>query len=352
MVAIPEAFIKSAVFLCVEEGSKAGVMKLIPKATAFLVSIPIEGTTGHVAYFVTARHCLYEARAEGHDTIYLRFNMREGTAYVEVPTRIDDWDVSTSSDVAAIIFIPAYLPGGKTFYDFDLVAFDSDYFVGPGPEYQYVPKEVDTGGPVQPRIGTELFFIGLFTQQYGKEKNLPIARFGHVARMPSMIKFEDHGGTTYESPAYLAEFHSWGGHSGSPVYFLEQRTLLNPEVDEHGKPTGRVRRDYGWISGFLGMVSGHYEIGKKATTTGGLGTVETALNSGIATVIPAEAIRLLLVRDDMVKRRAELKAEIESKVPTPLKPSASRRSDGPPHIQHHHRGRLPGGHAAVAGPLR
>lgn len=325
MVAIPEEFIKSAVFLCTEERSEEGGMERIPKATAFWVSIAIEGTMGHVAYFVTARHCLYEARANRHETIYLRFNLRKGPGYLEVPTRIDDWTLSASSDVAANMLVPAYLPGGWKFEDFDIMAFNSDYFVGPGPDYQYVSKELE-GPPIRPRVGTELFFVGLFTEQYGKEKNLPIARFGHIARMPSMIKFKDAGDTTYESPAYLAEFHSWGGHSGSPVYFLEQRMLLSPEVDKKGKLIGRARSEVGWTSGFLGMVSGHYEIGKKAETTGDMGTVETKLNSGIATVIPAEAIRLLLVRDDMVKQRAELKAAMESRESTPTNDFARAES--------------------------
>ncbi|MGD0116095.1 MAG: hypothetical protein ABSC13_08860 [Dehalococcoidia bacterium] len=326
MVAIPEEYIKSAVFICVKE-RRGAVEELVPKATAFWVSVALEGTQGrgHVAYFVTARHCLYEASAEGYEKIYLRFNLREESGYIEVPTRISDWVTSTSSDVAAIMFVPAHLPGGRRFQDFDIIAFNSDFFVGPGPEYEYTPREMEAGPPVRPRVGTEIYHIGLFTQQYGKEKNLPIARFGHIARMPSVIKLKDPDGTEYDTIAYLVEFHSWGGHSGSPVYFLEQRMLRM--VAEDGKPIARPTTEIGWITGFLGIISGHYEIGKEGKTTGDMGTVETDLNSGIATVIPAEAVRLLLVRDDMVKQRAELKAEMESKIPTPANDFARAESD-------------------------
>jgi hypothetical protein len=199
------------------------------------------------------------------------------------------------------------------------MAFNIDFFVGAGPGYSFTG--VLQGGDIktiQPRVGNEIYHIGLFTQHYGKEKNLPVARFGHISRMPSLLDFQDPGGINYSSPAYLAEFHSWGGHSGSPVYFLEPQTFVTVLVDENDVETGDRRIDYGWFTGFLGMVSGHYNIESKAIVTGELGTVEISQNSGIATVVPAEAIRLLLMRKEFVDQRAKLKREMEEKAPRPV----------------------------------
>ncbi len=318
MVPVPEDFIKSAVFISVEDQSPSGVVQRLPKATAFLVSVPIEGTTGHVGYFVTARHCLLEARAERHDSIYLRLNRKDTDEFEEFPTKLDDWYYSDNADVAAIPFVPAHLLGSRSYFEFDIRAFNMNFFVGPAPEYQFTGRLQDGSlKTLRPLTGSEIYHIGLFTQHYGKQKNLPVARFGHISRMPSLLDFEDPDGTMYESAAYLAEFHSWGGHSGSPVYFLEPQTFISIEIDENDQETGRVLTDYGYFSGFLGMVSGHYNIESKAKVTGELGTVEVNHNSGIATVIPAEAIRLLLTRDDFVTQRKTLRAEMEAKSHTP-----------------------------------
>ena len=135
--------------------------------------------------------------------------------------------------------------------------------------------------------------------------------------MPSNIPFEDPGGVRYESEAYLAEFLSWGGHSGSPVYFLEPQTLITLFTAEDGEDTGYGRTDFAWVSGFLGMVSAHYDINRPSTVTGEVGTVVTALNSGIATVVPADTIRGLLTSAPLVEQRASLKAEMAAKFSTP-----------------------------------
>jgi hypothetical protein len=64
MLPIPDEFLKCVAFLCALDGDG----RTIPRATTFLVSVPLEGhERGHVGYFVTARHCIYAARAEGHN---------------------------------------------------------------------------------------------------------------------------------------------------------------------------------------------------------------------------------------------------------------------------------------------
>ncbi len=63
-----------------------------------------------------------------------------------------------------------------------------------------------------------VFFVGLFAQDYGRQQNLPVARFGQISRMPiEPVTFKYPGGVTTKALAYLVECRSWGGHSGSPV---------------------------------------------------------------------------------------------------------------------------------------
>jgi hypothetical protein len=89
--------------------------------------------------------------------------------------------------------------------------------------------------------------------------------------------------------AYLAECGSWGGDSGSPAFCVFYRT----EAD------GTPRR---YIA-FLGLISGHYDVPTKVKARQTEEAYEAAVNSGIAIVTPAEFVRELLFRDDVVEER-------------------------------------------------
>ena len=315
MVAIPDDFLRSSVFLCVEE-NVYGVTERVPKATAVLIALSLSNTA-RVTYAVTARHAIYEARPYGK--LFIRMNTKSG-GFVEVETKVDDWQTHGAADVAAILVLRSALPAGVVSEDLDITAIQIESFVGSPPEYSWEGSPLPAIGPVKiyPTVGEELYFIGLFSEQYGIERNLPIARFGHISRMPSPIRLEDPDGTQYEAVAYLAEFHSWGGHSGSPAYFLHPLTLDLTIVDDNNKPTGREAFQ-SFVSGFIGIITGHYDIEKKATGGGALGTIQTALNSGIAVVTPAAAVRQLLMAPDVVAQRERLHREHEARrrpVPT------------------------------------
>ena len=306
MVAIPEEFLRSVGFLCVDEPDGDGDVRRIPKATAFFVRVPLEESSdARVDYLVTARHCIEEAMPYGD--VFVRWNRKQGP-YVEVKTLATDWHLHDNADVAAILLLPTAFPKGTDITDFDSTSLSIEDFVGPGPHYEF--KGIAPSGigalpvEVHPTVGYEVFFLGLFTQHYGEERMLPIARFGHISRMPSLVDMEDPGGTRFQTVAYLMEFQSWGGHSGSPVFFL------HPLVIEDYKELQGIQVTVGVnqanVTGFMGLVSSHYDISKKANTTGDiLGTVRTNLNSGIAIVTPAEAVRQLLTREDIVEQRKE-----------------------------------------------
>jgi hypothetical protein len=62
-----------------------------------------------------------------------------------------------------------------------------------------------------------------------------------------------------------------------------------------------------WVSGLIGLVSGHYPIFEDVQTTGDIdGSIQVSQNSGVAIVTPSVAITELLMRDDLVESRASL----------------------------------------------
>ncbi len=68
--------------------------------------------------------------------------------------------------------------------------------------------------------GSDGFFTGLFVPYYGDKANVPIFRFGRVAMLPSAcVQW------LFKPPMcvelYLLETMSFGGNSGSPVFFSQ-----------------------------------------------------------------------------------------------------------------------------------
>jgi hypothetical protein len=134
-------------------------------------------------------------------------------------------------------------------------------------------------------------------QDYGKSVNLPIARFGHISRMPSMVNTPRWKGDRFKSPAFLAECLSWGGISGSPVLRFEELHFNR----EEGIFT---QTDVRSLPALIGCVNGFRHKFTKVDTRGDvLGTVKTKLNTGIAVITPAQAIADLLAHPDFVSHR-------------------------------------------------
>lgn len=303
MEAIPSDYIKTVVFLCVDEPTKNGTNRE-PKATGFFVRVPIEDTTDYrVDYVVTARHCIDKARQYGK--LYVRFNLKNGT-YTEIPTNPDDWCCHPSSDVAAILTPISALPKGVGRQDVDQSSILMESFVGA--DYTYKGQVPLIGQhEIRPDVGHQIYYIGLFTEHHGQERNLPIVRFGHISRMPSKLKMRLADNIEFTGTAYLVELQSWGGSSGSPVFFLHpimfeakgQRQLSN----DTNIPVGV---NLLWATGFMGLINGHYPIRQQAVKTEYSPDIEMDLNTGMAVVTPAEAVTQLLMREDLVEYRKKL----------------------------------------------
>lgn len=314
---IPELHLNTTAFLCVDEMGIGGT-RPVPKATAFFVQ-DRSGEPPYPIWVVTARHCIDEARASGQQA-YLRVNTLE--SYVDIPTSPDNWHFAHDADVAL-----AYWLGPV---ECVITAVPIDQFVDA--DYRYrgsadlpVADKMREAGGQSVDVGHEVFFVGLFSQHAGRKRNLPIARTGSVARRPiEPVTVQRSDGSTEELEAYLVEARSWGGHSGSPVFwyypiaevtFVPDPTPLpaNPKVrramgiPEH-RPQIPISREGGLLA-LLGLVTAHFDIPQEARPRGDdFSTFEMRLNSGIAVVSPAHKIRELIETEAVQEERRKYRS--------------------------------------------
>ena len=288
------------VFFILEERGVVGARRKEPVATGFFVEL-IEDANTSWYYAVTARHVIEDSH---EDALFVRMNRKaEHGGFTEWRTGRDDWYTHDDADVAIIPFEPSreIIDSG-----FDIIAWPTNHFVDEN--YRCPVPPFDRAGGLPVGVGHEVYIVSLFVQHAGHERNLPIARFGHISRMPERLQLRRWRNTgSFETVAYLVECHSWGGYSGAPVVMLYPVT----KMDKSGFTLGHERC-------FLGLISAHYPIAVEAKHEGDvLGKIETDVNSGIAVVTPAEAIRQLIMREDLVEDRKKRKKKIEGSEPMP-----------------------------------
>jgi hypothetical protein len=309
---VPDGHLNTTAFICQERMTDAG-LEPIPVATAFFVTDRSVAAPFPV-WAVTARHCIQEARAAGRP-MYLRVNTVD--SHVDLPMTADDWIESDEADVAV-----AYARG-----PISETAIPLDQFVDD--DYRYrgsveIPAMAAAGGQIV-AVGHEVFVVGLFSQHAGKNRNLPIARFGNVARPPlePINVTRRDGSREVINEGYLIEARSFGGHSGSPVFWTY------PYVQVHmADPLGAVNRaarraaaKHGdkipvshpqLILALMGVVSAHFDIPQEAKTKGDvMGKVITEINAGIAVVTPAHHIKRLIDGDEARAEAAEYREQRE-----------------------------------------
>jgi len=196
--------IKSVVAFVFIPGKQSG--EAIPYGTAFFVGVKDpKNPERFFVYLVTAKHVL---RSPDHKSwlpkIFLRLNTKNGGSEIlEVPVSLSGehksvflhWDEDV--DIAVLPALP-----------------DQNKF-----DFKFIPEDMLTTERDFKNLniieGSEIFFTGLFSAYVGAQKNYPIVRFGRVALITDeKIKFADQ-----HAQLYLIESGSYGGNSGSPVFF-------------------------------------------------------------------------------------------------------------------------------------
>ena len=243
-------------------GRKPNHGDIKPVGTVFFVSRSIVGTDSLFVYAVTARHVLDKIGEAGGYQVFLRLNIRgQGATWVEA--KLQEWafhpdDSSVNVAVRKVDFDQS----------FDHKVYPIESMVGPE-----ILQEHAIG------IGDEVFLVGLFSQHYGTERNIPIVRVGNIAAMPE----EKIISGNYILDAYLVEARSIGGISGSPVFVYPGPT----------RPINGVVRLMGGGSSFylLGLMHGHWD-GSASNLDLVVEDVagRNQVNMGIAIVVPASKI--------------------------------------------------------------
>jgi hypothetical protein len=320
-VRIPPHFSDCVAFVC--ERAKRGNR---PGGTAFFIELDEGRRTW--TYLVTALHNIDEIY--GSD-VYVRVNthteIQAPLGFEDIQTRKDDWFQHDRADVAVILSpiepqrhaiqrVPADLFVNARY------RFDAARMSGRGNPALEASLSATFPDGIDVQVGDEIFFPGLFVQSAGNNRNLPVVRFGHVARMPGdeFVVLGTKRGGEREVRAYLAETHSWSGYSGSPVFWhfeynitaaltaMRAQTPQSPLALSSRAPEPErvnVMISRGWATALLGLVSGHYDVPTKSKDE----RVETLLNAGIAIITPAENIRELLMREDVVEHRNRVAEE-------------------------------------------
>lgn len=303
---IEDNFLKTVAFLTVEKQDDiSGKLIKKPCATVFFVEVPINAEVPQI-YAVTARHVIENIHA--NTPIHIRVNNFDGSIeYLEAKKK--NWVLSDKTDIAVISFekksnhkiqaIPC-----------KMLATDA------------IIRREETG------IGDEIFFVGLFSEHYGQEHNLPVVRFGNISLMPaeklSVRVAED---SIISVNGYLVEAMSWPGHSGSPVF------IYYPFDREPG--TSRVAvfplKEPDPLSGteqfkLLGLVSAHYPIEQEVKMSDTIPKEQRGRiyeQAGMAVVIPAQGIIDTLNEPDLVEDRKQTREKCEKGRPTAIADGSS-----------------------------
>ncbi|MHB1936627.1 MAG: hypothetical protein ACYCOR_08585 [Acidobacteriaceae bacterium] len=161
--------------------------------------------------------------------------------------------------------------------------------------------------------GTDLFFAGMFDLHLGDTENTPIVRFGRISMLPGeRIRF----GLSDEE-VFLAEMFSFGGNSGSPVFYY-MGSDRNPGTITVGSPIIKIAGVMqGFFTGnepldrlvFSGGATG--ERNNSYSDEGGKALLFFPPNSGIAAIVPAQKILDILNGDALARLRTISSAQTQ-----------------------------------------
>lgn len=254
--------------------------KLVANGTGFFVGVKKEGTADtYSVYFVTAKHVLQDKGGQYYPEIILRLNKLDGNSDL-IKVELSETKVFEHTDETVDIALFNCLPDQKI-YDF-----------------KFIPNELIANNEIikQHEIaeGDEVFFTGLFTSHIGQKRNQPIIRFGRVALIPEeKIEWKEDGKPTKFMELYLLECQSFGGNSGSPVFF-QLNPLRRPGQISIGGPTILL----------AGIMTGSFLHGTNVQITQAVQNLVSLQNLGIAAVTPANKLQEILFSSELVKARS------------------------------------------------
>lgn len=178
--------------------------ELVPNGTGFFVGVKSKDDHELMhAYLVTVKHVLQDKSGSYYPSVFIRLNKKAGGAgMIELALRGQNAvPIHMHEDPTVDLAVLPVLPSTDV-YEFKVL-----------PDDMLTTKESFKEADI--REGDEVFFTGLFTSFFGAQRNYPVARFGRVA----LVTEEKIPWKNVMLDLYLIECQSFGGNSGSPVFF-------------------------------------------------------------------------------------------------------------------------------------
>lgn len=284
------------VFLADEQGNPR-VQNGTPVAigTGFFVFVENEagGPGGH-GYLVTAKHVLRNDAGAYLPTVCIRMNDKNGgSQFLRLDLRPEgpQKNVFEHGDATVDIAVVAALPSQELF---DFLAFPTNLIKS---------KEEFKKSTIRP--GSDVFFAGLFAPHYGEKVNSPIFRFGRVAMLPEdRIRWQEVGKQPEQVELYLLETMSFGGNSGSPVFFSQGMDRVPGQIILGGDEIT-----------LAGVMRGNFNEPRPGALVQTPNAVLPifAQNIGIAAVTPGYLLREILYSSEVKAKRSEIPIRPDAK---------------------------------------
>jgi hypothetical protein len=272
---IPQEVKSTIAFIFVPDTSG----KLVPNGTGFFVGVKDTSTSNsYSVYLVTAKHVLLTDDNETFfPSVFVRLNRKVGDAEIlrlDLSSSGNRKNVFVHPDSTIDIAVIPALPDQKVF------------------DFKFLPNEYlttkDEFVRMKIREGSEIFFTGLFIPHIGKHRNYPVVRFGRVA----LISEERVNWEGVMTELYLVESASYGGNSGSPVFFY-----LGAEREPGSIIVGSpVLKLAGIMKGFVGE---RRPIELVQTSV----IPVSVTNIGIAGIVPAYQLNEILFSNELKNKR-------------------------------------------------
>ena len=282
-----EDILSKTVVRIVGQADGAGTLN----ATGFLVEVPETRLQGNyvIAYLVTNRHVAkgIVPDASGRD-IEHRITKMEAVLNLRAPV---DGNKAKSISLPPDNPLRWHFPADSSI-DLAVIAFrlKDDYDVVRVPVSLFLTQDVWQRYRIGP--GDKVLTCGYFVHYAGTHQFQPIVRGGSLAMVPDDAMPVAIGGS---ANIYLADLHIIPGNSGSPLFLAPAATLGGyvTDSDPHSIPYGLI----GVVSGYMwedSQLTLHAATDYEATMHA---------NSGIATVVPIDQLKELLLSPELQEER-------------------------------------------------
>jgi len=242
-------------------------------ACGFLISVPWdhpEASPKHRHVYAVSN---YHAAVIGGSSV-IRLNTKDGLSG-EIETDPSEWFWRGGADLAIYRINGFEHFSAGTIWQYAHVSFQEVNYT------EEIQREFQLGP------GDDVFSVGRFVDIHGLQQNTPLIRSGVISSNGPVSIRTDVGIPWEKETCWIVEMRSRTGFSGSPVY-----AYLPPWQPTFIDAPGRKYGNFFYGPWLLGIHSSQIP---------GMGDEHTA-GSGMAAIVPCNALEVLLKKDDKVRQ--------------------------------------------------